>query len=160
MVTPDDLADLLQGLDSPIAFAERPDPIPGDLRLGWRLASFALILARCHANTANMEQIHLLAWALRSKDSRDTLVRWFEKRKSPDDFIVRYDPSLSRTIAIAIAVGLARRNANQTISLSEGGIALASNVWSEAGVMRTEKEFLEKLPRKISQKAVREIMAW
>ncbi|TQS07420.1 hypothetical protein [Microbispora hainanensis] len=107
-----------------------------------------------------MEQIYLLSWALRSKGSQEILVRWFERRKSPDDFAVRYDPSLTRTIAIAVSAGLVERNENQTISLSDSGVALARSIWANSEVMQQEKAFLSRLPNKISQKAVREIMDW
>ncbi|MEW2082107.1 hypothetical protein [Streptomyces sp. NPDC005283] len=106
-----------------------------------------------------MEQIHVLASSLRSNAARDTLTRWFEDRRLPDDFVVRYDPSLSRTVAIAVACGLAARNENQSISLSPKGVALARTIWSDTQVLQREKEFLTRLPKKISQKSVRELLA-
>ncbi|MFF7525098.1 hypothetical protein [Streptomyces pseudovenezuelae] len=159
MLTTDELAEFFAGTESPVAFTRRPDAIPGDLRHGWRLASLVLVLYRCWANTASMEQIHVLASSLRSNAARDTLTRWFEDRRLPDDFVVRYDPSLSRTVAIAVACGLAIRKENQSISLSPNGVALARTIWSDAQVLQREKEFLTRLPKKISQKSMRELLA-
>ncbi|WP_405589912.1 hypothetical protein [Streptomyces sp. NBC_01190] len=160
MLNADELADLFASTEANITFTQRPDPIPGDLRIGWRLSALAIVLDKCRGGTANPEQIHLLIWALRSSSSREMIQRWISGERMPDDFAVRYDPALSRTISIAVASGLAERRPNQSIALTSQGSALARTVWSDREVLREEKGLLSSLPGKITQKAIRDLMSW
>lgn len=155
-----ELAELFASKETGVTFTRRPDPIPGDLRLGWRLSALTLVLDRCRGGAANQEQIHLLVWALRAASTRAMLKRWIEGERMPDDFAVRYDPALSRTISLAVACGLVERRQNQTIALTHDGAALARTVWSEVEVLREEKALLDAMPRKITQKEIRKIVSW
>ena len=160
MLNVEELAELFASTESNITFSQRPDPIPGDLRLGWRLSALAMVLDKCRGRTANPEQIHLLTWSLRSASSREMLKRWISGERMPDEFAVRYDPALSRTISIAVASGLAERRPNQSIALTSQGSALARTVWSDREVLREEKELLNAMPGKITQRAIRDLMSW
>ncbi|MFE7315573.1 hypothetical protein ACFU7T_21205 [Streptomyces sp. NPDC057555] len=147
-------------ISSSVVFTRRPDPIPGDLRTGWRLASTVLILRRCRANTANLEQIHVLAWALRSAQGRKVIKEWFSEHRKPNDLIIRHDPSTTRTINLAVATRLAKRNENSTVSLTENGERLATLLWANKEVLAPEKEFLAILPARITQKSVSDLLEW
>jgi hypothetical protein len=160
MLNTEELSDLFSDTHTPLVFSRRPDPIPGDLRHGWRLAELVLVLDRCHASSANVEQLHLLVWAIRSKSTREMVQSWMGGEKAPDEFAVRYDPVLSRTIAIAISCGLVYRKPSQAISLTPNGKSLARSVWSNDEVMAEEKDFLRTFPGKISQKSIRQLMDW
>jgi hypothetical protein len=148
------------GIYSSVVFTRRPDPIPGDLRTGWRLASAVLVLRRCRANTANLEQIHVLAWALRSTQGRKVITEWFLEHRKPNGLIIRHDPSTTRTINLAIAAGLAKRNENSSVSLTEKGERLATLLWSNKEILAPEKEFLATLPARITQKSVSDLLEW
>jgi hypothetical protein len=145
---------------SSVVFTRRPDPIPGDLRIGWRLASAVLILNRCRGNTANLEQIHVLTWALRSRHGRQVISDWFLRERKPNDLIIRHDPSTARTINLAVAGGLATRNNNSTISLTEKGDRLAHLLWGRSDVLVPEKNFLSTLPARITQRSIRDLLEW
>lgn len=160
MLSTEELSEIFSDTRTPLAFTRRPDPIPGDLRHGWRLAALVLVLDRCHASSANVEQLHLLVWAIRSQATREMVRAWLNGEKAPDEFAVRYDPVLSRTIAIAIACDLVYRKPSQTISLTAPGKSLARSVWANSEVMTEEKNFLRSFPGKISQKSIRQLMDW
>ncbi|MGW0509483.1 hypothetical protein ACWD1W_09485 [Streptomyces olivaceoviridis] len=148
------------GIASSVVFTRRPDPIPGDLRTDWRLASAVLILKRCRGNTANLEQIHVLAWALRSTQGRKVIGDWFINHRKPHGLIIRHDPSTTRTINLAVAAGLAQRNDNSTITLTGKGDRLASILWGHPEILVPEKEFLATLPSRITQKSVNDLLEW
>lgn len=154
------LEEAFAGISSGIVFTRRPDPIPGDLRTGWRIASAVLILKRCRANTANLEQIHVLTWALRSQQGRKVINDWFVQHRKPNDLIIRHDPSTTRTINLVIAAGLAKRNSNSTISLTGKGERLANFLWGRQDVLRSERDFLATLPARISQKSIGDLLEW
>ena len=138
-------------------FARRPDQIPADLRLPWRLGALCLVLSQCRGKSAYFEQIHLLIWSLRSELAQQTLQRWFRGDPRPDDIIVRFDPSLSRTIAIAAASELVERRP-QGVALTTNGKEFAAAIRADDGVMQAEKHFLSTLPAAITQKSVRDLL--
>ncbi|MFF1423146.1 hypothetical protein [Streptomyces sp. NPDC058280] len=158
------MSQTLQGffasISNSVVFTRRPDPIPGDLRISWRLASLTLTLRRCRANTANIEQIHVLTWGLRSTQGRTAISEWFVNGRKPQDLVIRHDPSTSRTINLAIAAGLAKRNPNTSISLTSTGERWANKLWSQKGVLVPEKRFLSTLPARITQKSVSDLLDW
>lgn len=156
----DSLEEAFDEVSTPIRFRHRPAPIPGDLRLGWRSSALALVLDQCRGKTANLEQVHLLLWGLRTEVGRQLILRWFSGGRRPDDPVVRYDPSLTRTIALAVAASLVVRNRNQTLTLSEEGQGIASTVRSATDVLIEEKRLLSELPRTITQAKVRQLLEW
>lgn len=143
-----------------LSFQRRPSSVPADLRLGWRISALTLILDQCRGKTANLEQVHLLTWALRSAETRELIARWFDGSQRPDDLVVRFDPSMTRTITLCVAGGIVRWNANHTITLLEPGIELVSDVRGAADVMGPEKAFLSMLPRPITQKSIQALLEW
>jgi hypothetical protein len=160
MTSVDYLESTLGALEVPIRFSRRPDPIPADLRLAWRLSALVLVLHRCRNNTATLQQLHVLTWAIRSAHNRETFARWINGDKRPDDVIVRYDPSLSRTVDLALGFGLVSRNDKGAIVLTIAGSELADRVEGESGTLAQEKAFLHRLPRRISQKYINDLVTW
>jgi hypothetical protein len=159
-VSADVLADAFSDTFATPKFRRRPTAIPGDLRIGWRVSAMVLVLDRCRAKTANLEQIHLLTWALRSAKTRELIARWFHGSQRPDDLIVRFDPSMTRTIALCVAGEVVRRNANQTITLIRPGIELASEIMNHAELLAPEKAFLSTLPNSITQRSIQALLEW
>jgi hypothetical protein len=161
MMADDDVLEEAFGeVSTPIRFRHRPDPIPGDLRLGWRLPVLALVLDQCRAKTANLEQVHLLLWSLRTEAGRQLVARWFAGDRRPDDPIVRYDPSLTRTVALAVAAGIVKRNKNQTLTLSDEGQSIALVVRNQKHALVAEKRALSVLPKGITQTRIRQMLEW
>jgi hypothetical protein len=160
MTSIDYLESTLGSLEVAIRFRRRPDPIPADLRLAWRLSALVLVLHRCRNDTATLQQLHVLTWAIRTSHNRETFVRWANGDKRPDDVIVRYDPSLSRTVDLALGLGLVSRNNKGSIVLTIDGSELASRVENESEALAQEKAFLHHLPRRISQKYINELVTW
>lgn len=161
MKTADEILDEAFGdVSTPIRFRHRPDPIPGDLRIGWRLSTLTLVLDQCRGKSANLEQVHLLLWGLRTDAGRELIKRWFSSGRRPDDPVVRYDPSLTRTIALAVAGGLVIRKPNQTLTLSDEGQRMAAAVRQEEDVLGDEKRLLSELPKAITQAKVRQLLEW
>lgn len=153
-----DLDGLFSGIRTSIEFRHRPSPIPGDLRLTWRITMALLVLSRCRANTASVEQLQVLVWACRSAQGRSVVERWFrEQYKSPEELAVRYDPTLVRTVAIAIASDLVKRNPNGTLTLTSEGLRI-TRAAMESGTLGAEQEFLNVLPRRVTQRSIRDLL--
>ena len=57
-------------LDGPFALTSRPEPVPGDLRLGWGIALVVLLLGKSRAKRASLQKLHLLAHSIRTRQAR------------------------------------------------------------------------------------------
>ena len=55
------------------SFRARPLPVPGDLRINWRLAVILLMLENSRAKRASLAKLHVLNEAVRSRTARATL---------------------------------------------------------------------------------------
>lgn len=158
MTTVDDLEHGFEDITAPIDFVTPADPMPGDLRLPWRLATLLLVLARCRANTANLQQLNLLHWAIRSPKHQRLIVRWFQEDKRPDDSVVRFDPALVRTVNLAVAIGLVTRTSTLRFSLTSMGVRYAASLNEHDDVLTAETQFLNALPRRITQKQISHLL--
>ncbi|MGL5824556.1 MAG: hypothetical protein ACRCYU_06935 [Nocardioides sp.] len=74
--------------------------------------------------------------------------------------MVRFDPSLTDTMDLAIGAGLISVDTNVNLVLLAAGKQLAADVWATDGVVEVEKSFLRSLPRRITQKSIRELLEW
>src|SRR5437016_4211142 len=117
-----DVAELLQSFDVPVTFTKTPSPIAAALRPAWRLALVALILAKCcKSNRSSLRRIHVLSWAVRTKNNRDAFQRMIAGESLPEDSLVRFEPSLNRAIDFARAEGLLHRDKAGKLQLTDEG---------------------------------------
>jgi len=107
-----------------------------------------------------MQAAHVLWWAIRSPRSRSLFLRWQEQDQDPDELLVRFDPSLTATMDLAIGAGLVALDSNVNLLLLPAGKHLAADAWAAQGVLEVEKSFLDALPRRITQKSIRELLEW
>lgn len=141
-------------------FNTRPSQIPGDLRLGWRLALLCLVLNRCYGRVASLEQVHLLVWAAKSSEGSALVERWFNGNRRPDEIVVRFDPTLTRTVTLAIGSQLVERRPQHRFALMDAGVGLVEAIYNDTDLMANEKAFLGRLPRRITQRSIRELTEW
>jgi len=140
-------------------FLERPDPTPADLRPEWRIGTILLSLKKCWANRANLRQLHVLNWAIRTPESRNTLIRILNGELSPDEAIVRFDPTLERALRFADGEKLISTS-GEVVFLTEKGETLVSKINSDDACLRWEKDFLNQIQGKLSQKRVDAFLSW
>lgn len=161
MTTQATVRELFERLNGTVAFGRQPEAIPGDLRISWRLTILCVILNRCRGSKTNLQTLHVLWWATRSRTSRDLFVRWLEGDNRPDDLVVRFDPSLTVTIDLAFGAGLVTWDSGTSVvALTAQGKSVAEAAWSDETVVREERAFFRRLPAHITQKSMRELLEW
>ena len=160
MTDVDDLSAYFSSLGAFPRFTKRPMSIPGDLRLAWRLAVLCLLLQRGRANSLALEHLHVLWWAIRSDANRAMFLRWFDGNGRPDELLVRYDPSLSATLDLAIGQRLVSMSSAGSVNLTATGVALAVEVATQTDALASERAFLDRLPNRITQTKIKELLEW
>lgn len=146
-------------LNTPFIFRSRPEAIPGDFRPLWRIGILLLILfASSRGGKSSFGRLHVLNWAIRTLENRKTLIDLIEGKIKPDTIIARIEPSLNRAVDLAYGEGLIDRISNR-ISLTPHGLGIARNLYQELDIFREEKQFLEKIGKKLTEGLVQNIFA-
>src|ERR1039458_2419845 len=128
-------------LDVSFDFRERPCPTSADLRPEWRIGTILLSLKKGWANRANLRQLHVLNWAMRTPESRTTLLRILNGELSPDEAIVRFDPTLERALRFADGEKLIVITGD-VVFLTDKGETFVNRINSDDDCLRWEKDFL------------------
>jgi len=153
------LRELTRELPVGVVFSSRPDPIPGDLRLSFRIPLLCVLLARFWGNKTSLECLHIMWWAIRTAETRGLFLRWHQGAKRPDELLVRYDPALTLTVDLALGMDCVDMSDTGAIVLAPKGKRIADEVWREDGVLVKEKLFMRDLPT-LSQKLLGELTKW
>lgn len=156
----ENLIEFFEEIPSPPHFTRRPVNIPGDFRTAWRLTVLTMLLSRGRGKVLAIDHLHVLWWAIRTSKTRDLFLRWLQGDKGPDELLVRFDPSLTVTVDLAIGCGLATKEPSGRIRLTSSGVKIAATAENEETVLLIEKVFLSSLPRHITQRQIRELLEW
>lgn len=159
METPNELSEYFDSVDARIQFRTRTEPIPGDFRTAWRVAALCLILRHSRADSAPVEQLHTLWWAIRSEHTRNLFLKWHEGSKSPDELLVRFDPSVDVTIDLTLGAELASREPSGTIKLTPTGKSFADDI-AQGSSLVAERAFLQSLSGRVTQRQIRDLLEW
>ena len=158
----------------------RKTSVPADLRPAWRMAMLCLIVSHSHGKRCSVEQLHVLSWALRSERAKHLLAQLFTARKTPEEPIVREDPSLQRALRMAIAEGLlserrpaaaqpsvpnakaatATASPPYRVTLTANGEKLVAAIEEDPACFRSERQFLEEQRPYLTQSHVRALFSW
>jgi hypothetical protein len=142
----------------PFTFNLRPTAVPGHLRPTWRITTIVLILSRCHRAGLTLKQLHVVNWALRDTESRETFLATLGGQ-APQRPIVRIEPSLGRALELTVTAKLIRRSGAR-FTLTEQGEALARTIEEDDQLFQVEKEFFDYLGRKLTGKTIESVLEW
>ena len=156
--------------DVPFTFTPRARPISCELRPVWRIHALLLILDQCWGSQASMEQLHVLNWATRNRESRSAFLDFLKGKRTPSQTIVRHDPSLNRAVHFAFAEGLVERRESSgesssasppyRVILSKKGRDLLKELHSMEDCYSCLKRFLSSLPHKVTRQEIESLFSW
>jgi hypothetical protein len=149
-------------LRAEITVGERGSPVTGDMRPLWRLASVVLALRACgRAGKMSLTKLYVINWAVRTAQSR---MRFLEvvvnSNATPDDLLIRYDPTLMRAVNLAIGEQLIALESGTGLRLTERGAAFADELERDPEGFRVEREFFSQLRGKVYEKDIARLIRW
>ena len=151
---------LIQNIESRFFFKSRPEAIPADLRPLWRIAIITLILHRAsRGGKSTVGRLHVINWAIRTKENMQTLINIIEGKLAPDTIIARIEPSLNRAVDLAHGEGLIERPGGDRISLTAKGQLAAESINKQADLFVEEKRFLKAIGKSVTEQMVQAIFA-
>ena len=148
-------------LTDEIVFDAKPDAVPYNYRISYKLSQICLIIAMCCAGRSgcSIVKLHILSSALNTKDNMDKLVRYTNSQVT--SLIVRFDPAVNRAVNYALADQLVMHLKNGTLKLTDKGKALVKEIQKDNALMTVEKEFLSKIGNKLTTEKIDHLMsAW
>lgn len=144
------------------SFVERPIPVPGDLRLSWRIPIVLLMLHHSRQNKASLIKLHVLNDAIRTPAGADRL-RQILRNQLPSSFWQpRIEPAFARAIDFAIGDGFVawiNTTNGPGLSLTDKSAPVLSKVIELTDVLVEEKQVLTELARKVTEGFAKSLLA-
>lgn len=121
-------------------------PLSGNDRAAWRVTALTLCLAGCRGQSASVEQLHVLTWALRDEENSKRLRAVWDSDPGAPSGLRAWDNSLDDTLRLARASGLIAAQPSGRRKLTDLGKSLVTAVRrSGDGLMEREQRFLASL---------------
>lgn len=147
--------------DREFSFERKPSPVPGDLRIGWRIPLTLLMLNYSRGKKASLAKLNLLNDALRSERSQKKLGEIISGERALIEWRMRVEPAFSRNIDLLRGGQLAEwmvANAQAAICLTDKGKKIAKKLENDEESFVTEKAFLREFSSKITEGFVTQIL--
>lgn len=144
-------------LTGEFSVTQRPEPIPGDLRLSWGVSLLLLVLASSRGQRCSLQKVHFLAYLSRTAKSRQQMHEVLARRRGPVDLSVRIEPWVNRAAAFAAATGLVHVRDGKALALSDEGKKAVAAIRKEK-LLHDEASFLDEVGKLTTEQAVERIM--
>lgn len=118
-----------------------PLPVDGNQREVWKLSIALLCLKHCRSNSATIEQLGVLTWAVRDEDSASEFRTAWQNRANLE-VLRAWDDTTRRTLKIGMASNLIQWTRTSRVKLTESGEALASKIITDHEAFVQEIAFL------------------
>lgn len=142
---------------SDIIFDAKPDAVPYNYRISYKVAQLCLIMRICgRGDVCSLIKLHMISYALISRDNMKKLVEFVTGTGSTP--VVRFDPSVNRALAYAIGYGLIDRQPTAKYKLTERGKQLAEQIKAVGDLMVVEINDLNSLAKKLTESKVEEMV--
>lgn len=147
--------------DRKFSFERKPSPVPGDLRIGWRIPLTLLMLNYSRGKKASLAKLNLLNDALRSERSQKKLGKIISGETALIEWRMRVEPAFSRNVDLLTGGQLAEwmvANGKAAICLTDKGKKIAKKLEDDEESFVTEKAFLREFSSKITEGFVTQIL--
>ena len=147
--------------DQNFSFERKPSPVPGDLRIGWRIALTLLMLNYSRGKKASLAKLNLLNDALRSERSMEKLSKIIRGNTALIEWRMRVEPAFARNMDLVTGGQLAEwmvANGKAAIRLTDKGKEVAKKLEDNHDSFVAERTFLREFSSKITESFVTQIL--
>ncbi len=141
-----------------IVFNAKPDAVPYNYRISYKVAQICFILAKaCRGKAGCLPiKLHIISFALCSKDAMDKLINYTQCNFSVPP-IIRFDPAVNRAVTFAIADNLIFQGKNGKYILTDKGWNLVSEIEKDENMFVAEKSALSLLSKKLTDNKIKQL---
>lgn len=138
------------------SFQRRPTPVPGDMRIAWRVSLILLMLVASRSNRASLAKLHILNDAIRSnqvarlRDATDAdakILPWN----------LRVEPAFARAIDFVVGERLAKwtkTGGRASLQLTGTGQAAAAAIDKVEDALEQERAVISEHAKKLTETRV------
>ena len=139
-----------------IIFDAKPDAVPYNYRISYKVSQICLILAKaCWGKSGCLPiKLHMVSFALCSKAAMDKLLA-FSQSEFTAPPIIRFDPAINRAVSFAIADDLVFQGQNGKYTLTDKGWSFVSEIDKDSTVLIAEKSDLSLLAKKLTDTKIK-----
>lgn len=142
-----------------IIFDAKPDAIPYNYRISYKVSQLCLIMNICGwgaGKTCSLIKLHMISFALISKEYMKKLLAFVEgEYETP---IVRFDPAVNKALTYAIAYGFVEQQRTGKFALTDCGKQLSEQIQLAGDLMVTETSDLNNLAKKLTESRVEDLV--
>jgi len=138
------------------SFRRRPVPVPGDLRIAWRVALIMAMLGSSRANRASLAKLHIINDAIRS-DQQDQLKTILSGTQAAVPWNLRVEPAFARAVDFVVGEKLAiwtKATGRAALQLTKTGIEAAAAVMGVEDALVEERAAVAELAKLITETGV------
>lgn len=145
-------------LSDEIIFEAKPEAVPYNYRISYKLGQLCLILAMCcKRGGCSLYKLHMISTALYTKEEMRKLKEYSEGSVYIYP-VIRFDPAINRAVKYALADKLIFQQANGLFRLTPKGKDFVALIIKDKKLMINEKSFLSELSNKLTEAKIKELM--
>ncbi|SMD16473.1 hypothetical protein [Sporomusa malonica] len=147
-------------LTDEILFDAKPDAVPYNYRISYKMAQLCLIISMCCGRGGcSIFKLHMISVGLCTKDDMEELVAFAEDRLTSYT-LIRFDPAVNRAIKYAITESLIFQQQNGLFRLTEKGKSLVKKIHNIEDLMVNEKSILTSLSNKLTEDKIKALISY
>ena len=151
--------DKLFGSVDRILYTDRPEAVPYNYRISYKVAQLCLVLAMsCGRGGCSILKLHMIALALASEVDMKRLID-FSNNVVCDYTLIRFDPAVNRAVCYALADRILVQQANGLYRLTDKGKRFVKTIDKSSDLMEREKTLLGRLSNKLTEAQIRDLMS-
>lgn len=142
------------------SFQRRPIPVPGDLRIAWRVALILLMLNYSRANRASLAKLHILNDAIRS-EKHQHLKTVVNGAQTSLPWSLRIEPAFARAIDFVVGERFAtwtKAKGRAALELTKHGLEAAAVVVALEDALVLERTVIQEYAKIITEGMVETLL--
>lgn len=136
------------------SFNKRPVPVPGDMRIGWRVGALLIVLNNSRAQRSSLARLYVLNDALINPGKRELLSDVLIGVAPPRRWRLSIEPALGRTLDLMAGekfIEWCRVNDRLGVTLTARGRISASVICAEDEILIDERRFIESVSKQLTE---------
>lgn len=140
-----------------IIFEPKPEAVPYQYRLSYKIAIICLILGMASGRSGcSLTKLHLVSVAMYSNKEMEKLLNYINEK--PNTYLVlRYDPTINKTIEFMLIEKILFQQINGLFRLTKNGKAFFEGIKKDEKLLENEKYFLKKLSNNLTESRIKSI---
>lgn len=144
-------------LTDQIIFEPKPEAVPYQYRLSYKIAITCLILGMASGRSGcSLTKLHLISVAMYSNKEMEKLLNYINEK--PNTYLVlRYDPTINKTIDFMLVENILFQQENGLFRLTKNGKSFLNGIKKDKELLKKEKDFLQQLSNNLTESKIQSI---